>query len=143
MNRYTEMRQRQQEEFNALPLGFAYSNEQFDEMMRKWGLDPEKDVDKIYRCIGGCYVRKGEDHRRLHETLDRFDAEREAAIKEDATGDGFVYEMFLAELENHEFGYTMDAEDALDAVGLTWDEVQGDSRLKHGFDRATRELLGW
>lgn len=36
MNSYTELRNRQQEEFNAFPLGAAFSNAQFDEMMRKW-----------------------------------------------------------------------------------------------------------
>lgn len=34
MSTYQEMRLRQQQEFNALPLGFAFSQEQFDEMMR-------------------------------------------------------------------------------------------------------------
>ena len=43
MNRSAELRNRQQEEFNALPLGFAFGQKQFDEMMRGWGLDPEKD----------------------------------------------------------------------------------------------------
>lgn len=33
MNEYAELRQRQQAEFNALPLGFAFSQKQFDEMM--------------------------------------------------------------------------------------------------------------
>lgn len=42
MNRYAEMRKRQQEEVNALPIGFAFGNRQFEEMMRGWGLDPEK-----------------------------------------------------------------------------------------------------
>ena len=41
MNKYAELRNRQQEEFNALPLGFAFGDKQFEEMMKKWGLDPE------------------------------------------------------------------------------------------------------
>lgn len=40
MESYREMRERQQKEFNELPLGFAFSNEQFAEMMKGWGLDP-------------------------------------------------------------------------------------------------------
>lgn len=43
MESYRELRDRQQKEFNELPLGFAFSDKQFDEMMEKWGLDPEKD----------------------------------------------------------------------------------------------------
>lgn len=141
MNRYIELRERQQKEFNALPLGFAFGDKQFNEMMKKWGLDPDKDTDKIYHVMAGCYVRKGADHRLLHDTWNRFEAEREREIREDTTGDGFVFDMFLTELEDHEFGYTRNPEDALDAIGLTWDEVQEDSRLKHGFEKAICEII--
>lgn len=110
MNKYAKLRQRQQEEFNALPLGFAFGQKQFDEMMRGWGLDPEKDIDKIYSIGAGGYVQK-KDAELLHETHKRLDEEIEAAIAADETGEGFIYEMFLYELDNHEFGYTMDTED--------------------------------
>ena len=33
MESYRELRDRQQKEFNELPLGFAFSDKQFDEMM--------------------------------------------------------------------------------------------------------------
>ena len=35
MSTYQEMRLRQQQEFNALPLGFAVNKEQFEEIDRK------------------------------------------------------------------------------------------------------------
>lgn len=41
MNRYRELMNKQQEEVNALPLGFAFSNKQFAEMMQGWGLTIE------------------------------------------------------------------------------------------------------
>lgn len=69
-NRYAVLREKQQEEFNKLPLGFAFSNKQFDEMMKGWGLDPDKDLDKIYQIPGGGFVQK-KDHALLHETMDR------------------------------------------------------------------------
>lgn len=37
MESYRELRDRQQKEFNELPLGFAFSDKQFDEMMGKMG----------------------------------------------------------------------------------------------------------
>ena len=66
MESYRELRDRQQKEFNELPLGFAFSDKQFDEMMGKWGLDPEKDLDKIYRIPGGGFIQK-KDHKHFHE----------------------------------------------------------------------------
>lgn len=139
MNKYSELRQRQQQEFNALPLGFAFSQKQFDEMMQEWGLDPEKDLDKIYRIPGGGYVQK-KDADLLHQTTERHNKEMEAAIAEDKTGEGFIYEMFLYELDNHEYGYTRDTEDTLDALGYTAEEILGDPCLKRGIEKAVTEI---
>lgn len=139
MNKYSELRQRQQQEFNALPLGFAFSQKQFDEMMRGWGLDPEKDLKKIYRIPGGGYVQK-KDADLLHQTVERHDTEMAAAIEEDKTGEGFIYEMFLYELDNHEYGYTRDTEDTLDALGYTAEQVLNDLRLKRGIEKAVTEI---
>lgn len=140
MNKYAEMRQRQQEEFNALPLGFAFNMRQFNEMMKGWGLDPEKDRDKIYRLPAGGYVQK-KDADLLHQTVERHGAELTAAIAEDKIGDGFVYQMFLAELADHEYGYTGDADDTLDALGYTMEQVRADKRLLRGFEKARRVIL--
>lgn len=141
MNRYAEMRQRQQEEFNALPLRFAFGQEQFNEMMEKWGLNPEKDCDKILSIGYGGYVQK-KDAELLHQTQARHDAEMEKAVAEDETGEGFIYEMFLNELADHEYGYTRDTEDTLDALGYTAEEVLSDPRLKHGFEKAIARICG-
>ena len=48
--------------------------------MRGWGLDPEKDLDKIYRLgsTGGYY--KKSDAQLIRDTFSRHEAEREAAI---------------------------------------------------------------
>lgn len=139
MNEYAELRQRQQAEFNALPLGFAFSRKQFDEMMEGWGLDTEKDLDKILRVPGGGYVQK-KDAGLLHQTAERHDAEMTAAIAGDVTGEGFIYQMFLYELDNHEYGYTRDTEDTLEALGYTEKEVFGDPRLKRGLEKAVAEI---
>lgn len=139
MNEYMEMRNRQQKEFDALPLGFAFNNRQFAEMMREWGLDPEKDVDKIYSIGFGGYVQK-KDTELLHQTRDRHDKEMGDAIAGDKTGNGFIYEMFLYELDDHEYGYTRDMGPTLDALGYTAEEVRADKRLFRGLQRACKEI---
>lgn len=142
MNKYAEMRQRQQQEVNALPIGFAFGNRQFEEMMSGWGLDPEKDLDKIYRLGGTGGFYKKTDAQLIRDTFKRHEEELEAAIAEDKTGDGFIYEMFLNELADHEYGYTGEYEDTLDAVGYTWEEVQADKRLLHGLEKAAQKIMG-
>ncbi len=137
MNSYTELRNKQQEEFNAFPLGAAFSNKQFDEMMRKWGLEPT-DTDKIYRLPGGMFLRKS-DSAAFDEMVERHAKEREAAIAGDKTGTGFIKDMFAAELANHEFGYTYELDETLDALGLTLDKVKADKRLRKGLNKALKK----
>ena len=109
-------------------------------MMMEWGLDPEKDADKICRIPGGYVQKRNVDL--LHQTMERHDAEMTAAIEGDQTGEDFIYEMFLYELDNHEYGYTMDAEDTLDALGYTSAQVLEDPRLKRGLEKAAAEIRG-
>lgn len=138
MSEYTKLRDRQQKEFNELPLGFAFSDKQFEEMMKGWGLSPE-DTDKIYSLPGGGYIQK-KDHKLLHEMMDRHEKELQEAIKEDETGEGFIYYMFLDELNDHEYGYTWDLEDTLDALGYTMEQIEADKRLSHGLKKAVATI---
>ena len=134
---YVELKNRQQAEFNKFPLGFAFSNSQFKEMMEKWGLK-ETDTDKIYSIGSGGYIRKS-DHATFHEMSDRHSKEFNQAIAEDKTGEGFIYQMFLYELNNHEYGYTGDESDTLDALGYTEKDINSDERLLHGLKKAMRD----
>ena len=134
MNQYADLKRRQQEEFDAFPMQYAFSNQQFAEGMAALGLTPA-DTDKIYKAPGNGFYRR-EDGPRLKEMMDRFGRELREAIAGDQTGDGFIYEMFLYELESHEYGYTGDPEEALDALGYTWEQVQEDTKLLNGFAKA-------
>ena len=140
MNRYAEMRQRQQEELSAFPIQYAFSDRQFAEGMAALGLTPA-DTDKIYKVPGGGFYRR-EDSQRFKDMMDRFGRELSEAIAADLSGDGFIYEMFLYELDNHEFGYTMDTEETLAALGYTAEEVLGDTRLKRSIEKAVTEICG-
>lgn len=138
-NAYDDLRNRQQAEFNKLPIGAAFSNKQFNEMMEAWGLT-ENDTDKILHIGGGCYIRKT-DRDLVRTTATRHHEELEAAIGSDETGEGFIYEMFLSELYNHEAGYTGDYEETLDALGYTLEEVSADERLARGLMKAWETII--
>lgn len=129
--KYTELKAKHQAEVNAFPLGFAFSEKQFEEMMEKWGLTPD-DTDKIYSIGGGGYVRKS-DAEAMEKMFARHELERKMARKH---GDDYLFEMFNYELANHEYCVTYDVTDALDALGLTLDEVNSDPRLSDALGRA-------
>ena len=130
MNKYTELKSKHQKEVDAFPFGFAFNQKQFDEMMTKWGLAPT-DTDKIYKIGGGDYVRKS-DADAMNEMFARHESERKAAMQDDE----YLFQMFNYELANHEYSYTGDLEDTLDALGLTMDEINADPRMADALKRA-------
>ena len=132
MSKYTELKAKHQAEVNAFPLGFAFSQSQFDEMMKKWGLKPT-DIREILSIGGGGYIRR-DDSKAMHEMFDRHEAERKAAMQDYE----YLFEMFNYELANHEYNYTCDITDTLEALGLTIDEIDADERMRSAFLMAIR-----
>ena len=110
--KYQELKAKHQAEVDAFPFGFAFNQKQFDEMMIKWGLKPT-DIREILSIGGGGYIRRS-DADAMKEMFARHEAEHKAAMQDDE----YLYEMFDYELANHEYGYTHDVDDTLDALGL-------------------------
>jgi len=121
-NAYEILRNKQQEEFNKFPMGFAFSDEQFKEAMEKLGLT-EKDTDKVVSIGAGGFIRKS-DVKLFNEMNNRLDKEKKEAIAADKDGTGFIKDMFLYELGNHEYIITYDLTDTLDSLDLTMEDVK-------------------
>lgn len=119
MNRYADLRTRQQKEVNDFPMMFAFSNKQFEEGMRKLGLEPT-DTDKIYSIGAGGFIRRS-DSKAMHEMFDRHHAELDEAMKDEE----FAYEAFLYEMDNHEYAINWDGDaDVLSCFGLSEEELK-------------------
>lgn len=140
MNKYRAMKDRHQAEVNAFPMFFAFSEKQFEEGMRKFGLEPSE-TDKIYKFgnTGGFYLKT--DAEELRAMLLRHSLEMDEAIADDTTGEGFIFDMFYYELANHEYCITYEYEDTFDAVGLTSEEIYGNNALANGLKLATKKYL--
>ena len=54
MNAYAEMKKRHQEEVNELPMCWAFSDEQFDQQLKKLGLT-RNDTGKLCKTFGGGF----------------------------------------------------------------------------------------
>jgi len=130
METYTELKDRQQKEFNDFPMVFAFSDKQFREGMEKLGLDVS-DIDKVFKNnYGGIYRRT--DSELLKNILKRHTSEFTAAIDKDQDGTGFIFRMFNYELANHEYCYTWDITDTINALGLTIEEINKSESLTNG-----------
>ena len=136
-NLYLELKERQQEQFNKFPMFFAFSKDQLDEGKKKLCVTDNKELCRIY---GGGFIRKSDKQAFLNMIL-RQDTELKKAIKNDKTGEGFIYDMFLYELANHEYCITYEIDDTLDAVNLTFDEVKSNKALKNGLELAKKNYL--
>ena len=130
MNKYTSLKSKHQKEINAFPFGFAFNQSQFDEMMTKWCLDP-KNTGAIFSIGGGGYIRKA-DADAMHEMFDRHEAEWNVAIQDEE----FMFEMFNYELANHEYSYTGDLTDTLEALNLTMNVINETPGMADALKRA-------
>ena len=106
--------------------------------MAEWGYTAE-DTDKIYKFAGNGFYRR-EDSELIQNTIHEHNDEMEKAIADDKTGEGFIYEMFLCELRNHEYGYTGDTEYTLDMLGYTPQDLEKDKRLAIGLRKACKQI---
>lgn len=138
MNTYAEMKKRHQEEVNALPIYWAFTEERFDEVLKELGLT-KNDADKLCNIFGGGFCL-AKDAQMIADTLARNFKEVEDAIQADETGDGFIKDMFLYELRDHEYTYTCEVEETVEACGFTMEQIEDDERLRHGLEVAAKEL---
>lgn len=138
MNAYAEMKKRHQEEVNALPMYWAFTEERFEEVLKELGLT-KNDTDKLCRAPGGGFCLAS-DAQMIVSTLIRHSKELKAAVEADKTGDGFIKDMFLSELRNHEYTYTCDVEETVESCGFTMEQVENDERLLHGLEAAAKKL---
>jgi hypothetical protein len=132
VNEYEEMKDRHQAEFNKFPMCFAFDNQQFAEAMGKLGLTIN-DTDKVYSFAGGGIFRK-EDFPWLEEMFERHAKELDKAMQITS----FAISAFYSELSNHEYTYTWDYEPALEALGLTENDLEKDKFLNRAFQRAIK-----
>lgn len=137
MNKYAELKNKLQKEFDEFPFGFAFSNEQFERMKEELGV---KEDSELLSIGAGGFIRKT-DEKALDELINGKEKRMKEAIASDPTGEGFIKDMFLYELANHEYCITYDLRDTLEALDLTINEVMEDPRLKLGLELARNEYL--
>lgn len=138
MNQYEEFKNRYQKEINALPLHFAFSDKQFKDQMNKMGLDPDKkeDMEKLVGIPAGGFMLK-DDYPKFEDWSKRQSEEYTEKSKDMS----FMYDAFIYEMRNHEYGYTYDDTDFLQALDISQKDLALNKELKETLDRAKRDYL--
>lgn len=93
---YREYREMKQEEFDKLPIFYAFGNDQFKKAMEQRGLK-EADTDKIYSLgYGGFYLRSDADIVRAY-------FKKKDELPELMKDHEFAVSAFRYEMDNHEY----------------------------------------
>lgn len=130
MTKYEEIREKHQKEVNEFPIGFAFSDQQFEEQMKKLGLEPNQ-TNEVVSIGGGGFIKKT-GIENFEAMFKKHSDEIKEEIAKDKTGEGFIKEMFQFELANYEFDYTHELEPTLEALNLTKKQIRENKALKNG-----------
>ena len=119
---YQQIKTRHQEEVNSFDkIFFAFSNEQFNEGLAKLNTDTKS----IISIGSGGFVLKS--HLQEFKGIFKRHKEEMKQFRKDKKN---LLETLTYELRNHEYGYTYDETDALEALGLTIEDVPVDIMKK-------------
>lgn len=127
---YQELRAEQQariSEFLSEYGFFAFSQDQY-----KVGIE-KLQTEELVRIPGGGFIRKDKYDEFLTMMHRHFD-ELQEALKEPET----AYQAFVTELNNHEYSYTRDVTETLEALGLTQEMVNESAVLSAALERAVK-----
>lgn len=133
MNTYLELKGKHEKQVNSFPMGFAFSDKQFEEAKAKLNVTDNKELLSLG---SGGFIRKAnwKDYLNLTSTIN---TENKEAMEDDE----YLFQGFLYELGNHEFCITYDPEATLDCFNLTIDQVNDDKRLLDIFKKARIQYL--
>lgn len=130
-NLYRSLRKIQQKRMDAVIekyCFFAFSDAQFEEGMKKFGLTTQpEDLKKISRFYAGGYILK-EHASELHAVIERNQQDFNEAVQDPVNGEEFLRDAFTTSLFDHEFAVSGSAEDALDSLGMSLEEIRKDPK---------------
>ena len=99
INEYLKLKKSQSQELDNFPMFFAFNNDQLEQGLEKFKLTID-DTNKLYSIGGGGYILKT-DSKKLNDMFNKQSKKMNQAIKNDKTGENFIFQMFDYELSNH------------------------------------------
>jgi hypothetical protein len=138
---YKITKERHQKEFNDFSkksMFFAFDKKQFEEGMKKLGLEPTE-TNKIVSIGAGGYLLKD----RIDEFKNLAKKQKEELKQLRKNKKQFAADMFAYELANHEFGLTYDLSETLDALGMTLSGIKKEPETYEALKEVLKEQYNY
>lgn len=142
---YKQYKKARQDEFNALPIFWAFSDEQFEQALKERGLTLD-DTDKITRVFLGGFCLKS-DVQQIRDYYRKPDPLSDLMKDYDFARDAIRYEM-----GNHEYDYNLQADwdvcscfgtveytEAPDELQRYFDELEWEPQTRRAYYDARRD----
>lgn len=135
---YRELKQKHRDELdNFKGIFHAFTDAQFEEGLKKLGLELEDAKEKVAQIYEGSSILKNRrevtgsfilKNRRdaFNSMLNAHHTEKQELLKDEQ----FLSRALTYELCNHEYCYTSDTTDALEELGLKYNDVPKDIMIK-------------
>ena len=118
------------------PVKAAFGNEQFEEMLKEFGISSmEEAKEKLVHLVGGVYALKS-DMPKIKAILEQMKAVRHAAYQDRK----FFMDKLMYEFANHECCITIDPYEAIESLGIEEGDYLYDT-LKEVAPKAWRKYL--
>lgn len=132
---YICFKERQEKEYNCLPIQTVTSKFRFREVICALGLE-DIDLESIHELGNNSYC-VSKDIDMITSTLERHKCELEIRKRDY----NFVYQMFIHELTIHEFSKNYDVKPALDIARVTLSDLENNPVLRSALVNAKNYLL--
>lgn len=132
---YEKTNRKAYDKFNKGKIFYAFNLEQLKEGMESIGLNL-KETKKVAYLGAGVYIRADEI-----QNYKKFIYKQHREFKDNMQFYDYAKSAFKSELANHEYCYTMDPYDAINALGYTSDEINNEPLLSKALNAAKKELL--
>jgi len=138
---YQITKERHQKEFNDFSkksMFFAFDKKQFEEGMKKLGLEPSE-TNKIVSIGAGGYLLKD----KVNELKNLSKRQKEELKQLRKNKKQFATDLFTYELANHEFGFTYDLSETLDALGMTLSGIKKEPETYEALKEVLKEQYNY
>ena len=132
---YVEYKQKLSEAVGATPFIFAFTMESLESQLTEKGIKYENVEDVVVNMGSGIHILRND----LEQYL--IDSEtRQNEFEELMKNKKFAIGAFYCELKNHEYGWTLENEEALEAFGFTLQQVHSDEHLAMCLEAAEKAI---